>query len=62
MRVLACFRWSLKRGEARQVELVGMTAVAEAGVVDPLTLLTVVKDPTFETLGAGIYLKAPVGT
>ena len=44
-----CFRWSLKRGEARQRELVGMTAVSEAGVVDPLTLFAVVKDATFET-------------
>ena len=44
-----CFKRSLKRGEARQKELVGMTAVAEADVVDPFSYLAVVKDSTFET-------------
>ena len=41
--------WSLKRGEARQRELVGMTAVAEAAALDPSSLFAVVSDPTFET-------------
>ena len=40
MRVGPYFRWSLKRGEARQKELVGMTVVAEAGVVDPSSLIS----------------------
>ena len=40
MRVGPCFiRWSLKRGEARQRELVGMTAVA-SGVVDSSSYLS----------------------
>ena len=49
MRAGPWFRWSLKRGEARQVELVGMTAVAEAAALDPSSLFAVVKDATFET-------------
>ena len=40
MRVGPYFRWSLKRGEARQKELVGMTVVAEAGAVDPSYLIS----------------------
>ena len=34
--------WSLKRGEAKQSELVGMTAVAESGVVELSSYLPVV--------------------
>ena len=37
----AAMSWSLKRGEAKQTELVGMTAVAETGVVDATSYLTV---------------------
>ena len=59
MRVGPCFnRWSLQRGEAKQRELVGMTAVAESGVVEVSSYLTVVsssegpvaaEDATLET-------------
>ena len=49
MRVGPCFRWSLKRGEARQTELVGMTAVAESGVLDTTSYMTAAKDATLET-------------
>ena len=34
--------WSLKRGEAKQSELVGMTAVAESGAVELASYLTFV--------------------
>ena len=46
-------RWSLKRGEARQKELVGMTAVAESGIVELSSYLSggpaAAQDATFET-------------
>ena len=39
--LMAAIKWSLKRGEAKQMELVGMTAVAETNVVDVASYLTV---------------------
>ena len=37
----AAMTWSRKRGEAKQKELVGMTAVAESGVIDLSSALLV---------------------
>ena len=42
LHVGAAISWSRKRGEAKQSELVGMTAVAESGVVELSSYLTVV--------------------
>ena len=39
----------MKQGEAWQRELAGMTAVAEAGVLDVASVIAVVQDATFET-------------
>ena len=39
--LMSAIKWSLKRGEAKQSELVGMTAVAEVGVVEMSSYLSV---------------------